>query len=198
MWLCAWLCCWAVGQRVSMMNCDSSHCDDTGFKPVRAIVTGQRSHFAFELLLCCYNEGIFFSEPNPREVVCVCMWVTHAVAIVFMSCWPITRGFVVFFSLQVTVRNRKCVCVSVCELPLMLNFSHVQSSLTWNDLNFVSLCLQDWVACQEIVFVNTCMSVRVCMCAWGQQRQVASLLSSILSPGLTLLRCNKPYSSQLM
>lgn len=57
---------------LSMMNCDSSHCDGAGLKPVRGIVTEQRSHFAFELLLCCCNEGIFFSGPNPREVVCAC------------------------------------------------------------------------------------------------------------------------------
>lgn len=171
-----------------MMNCDSSHCDDTGFKPVRAIVTGQRSHFAFELLLCCYNEGIFFSEPNPREVVCVShTCCSHCLYVLLAH----NQRLCCFLQPPGDSKKQE-VCVSVCELPLMLNFSHVQSSLTWNDLNFVSLCLQDWVACQKIVFVNTCMSVRVCMCAWGQQRQVASLLSSILSPGLTLLRCNKP------
>lgn len=58
----------AIGQRV-MINCDSSPCDVPGLQPVRAIVTATHFHSAFELLLCGYNEGMFFSTPNPREVV---------------------------------------------------------------------------------------------------------------------------------
>lgn len=102
---CVCVTCQAIGQCVSMINCDISQCDVPGLQPVRAIVTAPHSHSTFELLLCCSNERMFFSTPNPRELVwvCVCSMVSHNVllplSLYSLTRWPVTRGLVVFLSL---------------------------------------------------------------------------------------------------
>lgn len=67
--------CQAIGQCVSVINCDISQRAVPGSQPVGVAAAGPHSLTAFEPPLCpAANEGMFFSAPlSARAHVRVCM-----------------------------------------------------------------------------------------------------------------------------
>lgn len=183
--VCVCVTCQAIGQCVSMINCDISQCDVPGLQPVRAIVTAPHSHSAFELLLCCSNERMFFSTPNPREVVwvCVCSMVSHNVLrplslYAFNTlacnqrscCFPQPPG-------DRSRPGRKCESVCLCEytLPEGRYFPCIYIySLTWEHRVRSTLKTLSYKAWRPVEKFCICARPNVCVCVHAMTAETGS------------------------